>query len=67
MVVLKEKKSFKFDELTEHLKNVSLEDKSGHLFTVDIEFVGINEKTLLFNEFYPPIFEKKKKKKKFTT
>ena len=32
-----------------------------HLFTVDIKFNDINEKTLLFNEIYPPIFEKNKK------
>ena len=34
----------------------------GHLFTVDIKFNEINEKTLLFYEIYPPVFEKKKKK-----
>ena len=28
------------------------------MFTVDIEFANINEKNLLFNESYPPIFEK---------
>ena len=33
----------------------------GHLFTVDIKFNYINKKTLLFNEIYPPIFEKNKK------
>ena len=35
-------------------------DAIGHLFTVDIEFNEINEKTLLFNEIYPDIFEKNK-------
>ena len=45
------------------LQNVSLEDKIGHLFTVDTEFTDVNPKTLLFNEIYPPIFEKKKRKK----
>ena len=49
------------EELNDLLKNVTLEDKIGDLFTVDIEFADINEKTLLFNEIYPPIFEKKKK------
>ena len=49
------------EELTTLLENVTLEDKLGHLFVVDIEFADINEKTLLFNEFYPPIFEKNKK------
>ena len=34
----------------------------GHLFTADIKFNEINEKTLLFNEIYPPVFEKKPKK-----
>ena len=43
------------------LSNVTLEDKLGHLFVVDIVFDKINEKTLLFNELYPPIFEKNKK------
>ena len=37
---------------------MTLDDKLGHLFIVDISFKNINEKTLLFNEFYPPIFEK---------
>lgn len=32
------------------LQNVSLEDKIGHLFTVDTEFTDVNPKTLLFNE-----------------
>ena len=32
------------------------------MFTGDIEFLDINKKTLLFNEIYPPIFEKKTKK-----
>ena len=39
----------------------SLEDKIRHIFLVDIEFSDINPKTLLFNEIYPPIFEKNKK------
>ena len=43
------------------IKSVTLEDKKGHIFTVDIEFVDINPKSLLFNEIYPPIFEKNKK------
>ena len=33
----------------------------GHLFILDIKFDNINPKTLLFNELYPPIFEKNKK------
>ena len=48
-------------EFNKILDNISHEDKIGHLFTVDIEFHNVNEKTLLFSEIYPPIFEKKKK------
>ena len=50
-----------FEELEQLLKSVTLEDKIGHIFTVDIEFSDINPKTLLFNEIFPPIFEKHKK------
>ena len=49
------------EELAILLKNVTLEDKLGHLFVVDLEFSDFNKKTLLFNEIYPPIFEKNKK------
>ena len=49
------------EELTEILAGVTLEDKFGHLFAVDIEFADINERTLFFNEIYMPIFEKNKK------
>lgn len=31
------------------------------MFLVDVIFTDINEKTILFNDFYPPIFEKNKK------
>ena len=59
---IKKKKHFtSLEELPTLLENVTLEDKLGHLFVVDSEFADINEKTLLFNEFYPPIFEKNKK------
>ena len=62
MVVSREKnKVLSIDQLTELLKTITLEDKIGHLFTVEIEFFEGNEKTLLFNEIYPPVFEKKKK------
>ena len=50
-----------FEELEELLKPATLEDKIGHIFTVDIEFLDINPKTLLFNEIYSPIFKKNKK------
>ena len=43
------------------LKSITLEDKIGHIFTVDIEFSNIIPKTLLFNEIFPPVFEKNKK------
>ena len=36
------------------------EDRLGHLFLVDINFHNKNEKTMLFNEIYTPIFEKNK-------
>ena len=49
------------EELKEILANITLTDKLGHLFVVDIVFDKINEKTMLFNELYPPIFEKNKK------
>ena len=38
-------------------------DTTGHLFAVDIKFHDINEKTLLFNELYQPIFLEKQKNK----
>ena len=42
------------------LYRIDHNDSIGHLLTVDIKFHKINEKTLLFNEIYPPIFEKDK-------
>ena len=48
-------------EFNKILDCISHDDKIGHLFTVDIKFYNINKKTLLFNEIYPPIFEKNKK------
>ena len=60
--VIKKKKVLPtLEELESLLSNVTLEDKLGHLFIVEIVFDKINEKTLLFNELYPPIFEKKHK------
>ena len=56
-----EKKAPKIDEVRQLLKSITLEEKIGHIFTVDIEFSDVNPKALLFNEVYPPIFEKKKK------
>ena len=54
-------KILSLDELPALLASVTLDETIGHLFTVVIEFSDINPKTLLFNEIYPPIFEKKKK------
>ena len=59
--IKKKKHVLSLEELTALLENVTLEDKLGHLLVVDIEFADINEKTLLFYEFYLPIFEKNKK------
>ena len=48
-------------EFNKILDKISHEDKIGHLFIVDIKFHNKNPKTLLFNEIYPPMFEKNKK------
>ena len=50
--------STKFNRI---LDTISHEDKIGHFFIVDIKFHDINEKMLLFNKIYPPVFEKNKK------
>ena len=44
------------------IEKVSLEDKIGHLFVVDIEFDFENalSRQLTYNEIFPPIIEKKK-------
>ena len=49
------------EELPALLKSVTLDDNIGHVLTLDMEFSDINPKTLLFDEIYPPIFEKNKK------
>ena len=59
--IKRKKNVFGIDELYELIKTVSLEDKIGHIFTLDLEFSDINPKTPLFKEIYPPIFEKNKK------
>ena len=48
--IKRKKKVLSIKELTELIKNVTLEDKIGHIFTIDIEFSDISEETLLFNE-----------------
>ena len=58
------KKASKVPSLLEFnmiLDSISETDKVGHLFIVDIKFNDKNEKTMLFNEIYTPIFEKKKR------
>ena len=46
-------------EFNKILDRICHEGKIGHLFIVDVKFHNINPKTLLSNEIYPPIFEKK--------
>lgn len=48
-------------EFNKILNEIFHENDIGQLFTVDIKFGNINEKTLLFNELYPPIFKNNKK------
>ena len=50
-----------FIEFNKILDSLSPDHNIGHIFTVDIKFHNINEKTLSFNELYPPVFEKNKK------
>ena len=52
-------------EFNKILDSISHDDKIGHLFTVSIKFDKIYEKTLLFNETYPPILKKNKKIDRF--
>ena len=60
--IIKKKKFLPtLEDLEQILANVTLNNKLGHLFVVDIEFDKVTKKSLLFNEFYPPIFEKNKK------
>ena len=44
------------------IESVSLEDKKGHLYIVDIEFdyKNASKKQIIYNEIYPPIVEKQK-------
>ena len=49
------------EKLEQILNNVTSDDTLGHLFVVDFVFDKINEKNLLFNKLYSPIFEKNKK------
>ena len=48
-------------EFNKILHKISHKDNIGHLFIVNIKFHDENPKTLVFNEIYPPIFEKNTK------
>ena len=52
-------------EFSRILDTLSHDNNIGHLSIVDIKFHNVNPKTLLFNELYPPIFEKDKKMEPF--
>ena len=52
-------------EFNRILDKIFHDDNIGYLFIVDIKFHDINPKTLLFNEIYPPTFEKNKKMEPF--
>ena len=52
-------------EFNKILEKISHDVKIGHLFIVHIKFHNKNPKTIVFNEIYPPIFEKNKKMKPF--
>ena len=56
--IKRKNKALTLEELLKLLKSVTLDDKIGHIFTLDMEFSVINHKTLLIKEIYPPIFEK---------
>ena len=45
------------------LEKVTLHDKIGHLFRVDIEFdyENAHAKQIMYNEIYPPVIDKHKK------
>ena len=59
--IKKEDKVPTMTEFNKILDCISHDNKIGDLFTVDITFHNINEKTLLFNKIYPPIFQKNKR------
>ena len=59
--IKKQKHVPSLSQLSKILESLDENDPIGHLFTVDIKFNDVNEKTLLFNEIYSPIFEKNKR------
>ena len=60
---IKEKNSPSWLKFNLLLETVTLEDKIGHLFIVDIEFdvENADERKYLYNEIFPPIIEKQTK------
>ena len=49
--IKKKNKVLSLEELPEFLKTVSLEDKIGHVFTIDMEFSNINPNTFFSARF----------------
>ena len=58
--IKKQKRVPTLSQFNKILDSLDHNDPIGHLFTVDIKFHDVNEKNLLFNEIYAPIFEKTK-------
>ena len=58
--IKKKMKTSSMLEFNRILDCLSHEDSIDHLFIEDIKFHNKNQKTMLFNEIYPPIFEKNK-------
>ena len=58
--IKKQKDVPSLSQLSKLLESLDENYPIGHLFTVDIKFNDVNEKTLLFNEIDFPIFEKNK-------
>lgn len=58
--IKKQKRVPTLSQFNKILDSLDHNDPIGHLFTVDIKFHDVNEKNLLFNEIYAPIFEKNK-------
>ena len=65
MVALKKENPSSLTEFNRIVDGLWPDDTIGHFFIVDIKFSNINLKTLVFNELYPPIFEKNKKMTSF--
>ena len=59
---IKDNKDISWETFNFLLETVSLDDKIGHLYIVDIEFDVKNatKKQFAYNEIYPPIIEKQK-------